>query len=71
MKYDKEIIEYAITRILKDERYSKEKNKQWARYYLLKALNNTDITTREELVFAIDDILKYEFGLTNMFHVKH
>ena len=70
MKYDKEIIEYAITRILKDKRYSKE-GKKSARYYLLKALNNTDITTREELVFAIDDILKYEFGLTNMFHVKH
>lgn len=70
MNYDKKVIKYAVTRILTDQKY-KEKNKQWAKEQLQRALNNTDITTRKELVFAIDDILKYEFGLTNMFHVKH
>jgi hypothetical protein len=70
MNYDKKVIQYAVTRILTDQKY-KEKNKQWAKEQLQRALNNTDITTRKELVFAIDDILKYEFGLTNMFHVKH
>tara|TARA_R100000152_G_C6674260_1_gene109774 strand:+ start:109 stop:321 length:213 start_codon:yes stop_codon:yes gene_type:complete len=70
MKYDKKVIQYAVTRILTDQKY-KEKNKQWAKEQLQRALNNTDITTRKELVFAIDNILKYEFGLTNMFHVKH
>tara|TARA_R110002020_G_scaffold176989_1_gene369708 strand:- start:308 stop:520 length:213 start_codon:yes stop_codon:yes gene_type:complete len=70
MNYDKKVIKYAVTRILTDQKY-KEKNKQWAKEQLQRALNNTDITTRKELVFAIDNILKYEFGLTNMFHVKH
>tara|TARA_R100000988_G_scaffold100466_2_gene71056 strand:- start:254 stop:466 length:213 start_codon:yes stop_codon:yes gene_type:complete len=70
MNYDKKVIQYAVTRILTDQKY-KEKNKQWAKEQLQRALNNTDITTRKELVCAIDDILKYEFGLTNMFHVKH
>jgi|TARA_R100000322_G_scaffold121761_1_gene79096 hypothetical protein len=70
MNYDKKVIQYAVTRILTDQKY-KEKNKQWAKEQLQRALNNTDITTRKELVFAIDNILKYEFGLTNMFHVKH
>jgi|11_taG_2_1085331.scaffolds.fasta_scaffold183054_1 hypothetical protein len=70
MNYDKKVIQYAVTRILTDQKY-KEKNKQWAKEQLQRVLNNTDITTRKELVFAIDNILKYEFGLTNMFHVKH
>ena len=70
MNYDKKVIQYAVTRILTDQKY-KEKNNQWAKEQLQRALNNTDITTRKELVFAIDNILKYEFGLTNMFHVKH
>ena len=38
MSYDKEIIKYAMTRILTDKRYS-EQGEKWARFYLLKALD--------------------------------
>ena len=44
MSYDKEIIKYAMTRILTDKRYS-EQGEKWARFYLLKALDNTDLLT--------------------------
>ena len=39
MSYDKEIIKYAMTRILTDKRYS-EQGEKWARFYLLKAFQD-------------------------------
>ncbi len=73
MSYDKEIIKYAMTRILTDKRYS-EQGEKWARFYLLKALDNTDLLTyytekkinKSDLVLGIDNVLECEFGLPPM-----
>ena len=66
MSYDKEIIKYAMTRILTDKRYS-EQGEKWARFYLLKALDNTDLLT----YYTEKKINKSVFNvMDHLFHLK-